>query len=340
MDMERLIARIPKAELHLHIEGTLEPEMMMALAERNGVKLAYDSVEQVREAYDFENLQSFLDIYYAGAEVLQTDEDFFDLTAAYLDRVARDNVRHVEIFFDPQTHTARGIEFETVIRGIHQALVDGRDRLGISAKLILCFLRHLDEASAMATLDSAQPFLDKIDGVGLDSSELGHPPSKFQRAFARARNDGLRPVAHAGEEGPPEYITEALDLLAVERIDHGVRCVENPNLVARLATEQTPLTVCPLSNVKLRVFDSLDQHNLKQLLTDGLCVTINSDDPAYFGGYIGKNFVDTQRALDLDLDDIHTLARNAFSASFLDEPDKARHISEVDDVVAAAQRSQ
>ena len=336
MNLEKLITHLPKAELHLHIEGTLEPEMMMALAERNVVKLAYDSVEQVRQAYDFENLQSFLDIYYAGANVLQTDEDFFDLTAAYLNRAARDNVKHVEIFFDPQTHTARGIEFATVINGIHQALADGHDRLGISFKLILCFLRHLDEAAAMATLDSAQPFLDKIDGIGLDSSESGHPPSKFQRAFARARNDGLRAVAHAGEEGPPEYITEALDLLAVERIDHGVRCEEDPNLVARLAAEQTPLTVCPLSNVKLRVFDTLEQHNLKRLLTSGLCVTINSDDPAYFGGYIGKNFADTQKALGLTLDEVHTLARNSFTASFLTDAEKARHLAELDAVVASS----
>ena len=336
MNLEKLITHLPKAELHLHIEGTLEPEMMMALAERNGVKLAYDSVEQVRQAYDFENLQSFLDIYYAGANVLQTDEDFFDLTAAYLDRAARDNVKHVEIFFDPQTHTARGIEFATVINGIHRALADGHDRLGISFKLILCFLRHLDEAAAMATLDSAQPFLDKIDGIGLDSSEFGHPPSKFQRAFARARSDGLRAVAHAGEEGPPEYITEALDLLAVERIDHGVRCEEDPNLVTRLAAEQTPLTMCPLSNVKLRVFDTLEQHNLKRLLTSGLCVTINSDDPAYFGGYIGKNFADTQRALSLTLDEVHTLARNSFTASFLTDAEKARHLAELDAVVASS----
>ena len=339
MTLDRLIARVPKAELHLHIEGTLEPEMMLALAERNGVELAYDDVDQVRRAYEFDDLQSFLDIYYAGAAVLQNEDDFRDLTAAYLERAAADNVRHVEIFFDPQTHTARGVEFRAVIEGIHRALTDGLTRLGVSYKLILCFLRDLDEASALATLESAMPFLDKIDGVGLDSAELGHPPSKFQRVFARARNAGLRAVAHAGEEGPPEYITEALDLLAVERIDHGVRCVEDPALVARLAAEQVPLTVCPLSNVKLKVFDTLEQHNLKRLLQLGLCATINSDDPAYFGGYIGKNFVDTQKALDLTREEIHALARNSFTASFLSDAEKARHLAELDEVVKSARRS-
>lgn len=335
MDIETLIQRLPKAELHLHIEGTLEPEMMMTLAERNGVQLAYRSVDEVRKAYEFSNLQSFLDIYYAGAQVLQTQDDFYDLTTAYLERAAADNVRHVEIFFDPQTHTERGLPFAVVLDGIHRALADARGR-NITSKLIMCFLRHLDEERALETLSEALPFRDKIDGVGLDSSELGHPPSKFARVFARARREGLRPVAHAGEEGPPEYIWEALDVLGAERIDHGVRCLEDEALVERLVEAQIPLTVCPLSNVKLRVFETLEQHNLKQLLERGLRVTVNSDDPAYFGGYIGENFLRTQQALDLDHSTIVELARNAFLASFLAEAEKARHLDELDRVVGAA----
>ena len=334
MQTDRLIERMPKAELHLHIEGTLEPEMMMALAERNRVELPYADVDEIRNAYEFSDLQSFLDIYYAGAQVLQTAEDFFDLTAAYLDRAAADNVRHVEIFFDPQTHTERGVPFATVVDGIHSALADGQRRLGISFGLILCFLRHLDEGDAMKTLAEALPYADRIIGVGLDSSELGHPPSKFRRVFERARNAGFRAVAHAGEEGPPSYIREALDLLAVERIDHGVRCLEDEDLVRRLARDRIPLTVCPLSNVKLRVFDSLEQHNLRTLLDHGLCVTINSDDPAYFGGYIGQNFRESQRALDLDRDDLRLLAKNAFQASFLDDEEKTRLLAEVDDLTS------
>ena len=324
------IADMPKAELHLHIEGTLEPELMMALARRNRVSLPFDSVDAVREAYNFSNLQSFLDIYYAGAAVLQTDEDFFDLTAAYLERARQDNVRHVEIFFDPQTHTDRGCDFKTVIDGIHRALLDGEARHGISFRLIMCFLRHLDEDAALATLSEAERHMDRIDGVGLDSSEVGHPPSKFVRAFTRARDMGLLPVAHAGEEGPPEYIWEALDLLKVRRIDHGVRCVEDDALVSRLVDEQMPLTVCPLSNVKLRVFDSLEKHNLATMLERGLCVTVNSDDPAYFGGYIGENFLSTQRALGLSIADVYRLGRNAFVASFLAEDDKQRLLDELD----------
>ena len=333
MDLARLIAELPKAELHLHIEGTLEPELMMALASRNEVELPYANVEEVREAYNFSNLQSFLDIYYAGAAVLIAEQDFYDLTRAYLERAAADNVRHVEIFFDPQTHTERGIAFATVIDGICRALQDGEARLGISSRLIMCFLRHLSAADAMATLDEALPHRDRICAVGLDSSEVGHPPSKFIDVFERARKEGFLTVAHAGEEGPPDYIYEALDLLEVERIDHGVRCMEDAELVARLVDEQVPLTVCPLSNVKLRVFDTLEDHNLKKLLDAGLCATINSDDPAYFGGYIGENFLQCQRALDLSAEDIATLAKNAFRASFIGDADKQRLIDEVDKVI-------
>jgi len=330
MDLASLIQRIPKAELHLHIEGTLEPELMMTLAQRNRIELPYASVDEIRAAYNFSNLQSFLDIYYAGAQVLREQQDFYDLTWAYLERAAEDNVRHVEIFFDPQTHTERGVDFATVVDGIRGALQDGRSRLGITFRLIMCFLRHLSASDAQATLDEALPFNDKIHAVGLDSSEVGHPPSKFVDVFDRARNKGFLTVAHAGEEGPPTYIWEALDLLKVERIDHGVRCLEDPALVERLVNEQIPLTVCPLSNVKLRVFDTLKQHNLRQLLQAGLCATINSDDPAYFGGYVGENYLRTQRALELTATDIHALARNAFTASFLSDADKQRYIAELD----------
>ncbi len=329
MDLTDLIQRVPKAELHLHIEGTLEPELMMALAERNGVELPYSGVDEIRDAYNFSDLQSFLDIYYAGAQVLRKRQDFFDLTWAYLERAHKDNVRHVEIFFDPQTHTERDIDFATVLDGIHGALADGESQLGITFRLIMCFLRHLSADEAMATLEDALPFKDRIDAVGLDSSEVGHPPSKFAEVFDRARREGFLTVAHAGEEGPPEYIWEALDLLKVERIDHGVRCLEDPALVERLAKEKIPLTVCPLSNVKLRVFDTLEQHNLKELLANGLHVTINSDDPAYFGGYIGENYRRTQQALDLDADDILSLAKNSFAASFLSDAEKERRIAAV-----------
>jgi len=334
MNYAQLISAIPKAELHLHIEGTLEPELMMQLAKRNGVNIPYSSVEEIRRAYEFSDLQSFLDIYYAGAAVLQTKQDFFDLTYAYLERAAADNVRHVEIFFDPQTHTERGIAFDVVLDGIHDALDAGEARLGISYRLILCFLRHLSAADAMATLEEALPHKERIHAVGLDSSEVGHPPSKFTAVFDRAREAGLLTVAHAGEEGPPEYIREALDLLKVERIDHGVRCLEDPDLVERLVAEKIPLTVCPLSNVKLCVFESLEHHNLKQLLDAGLRVTINSDDPAYFGGYIGQNFLETQQALKLDANHLQALTRNAFEASFLSSHDIAGHIAEADAVFA------
>ena len=330
MDLTNLIERIPKAELHLHIEGTLEPELMMMLAKRNQIELPYANVDEIRCAYEFSDLQSFLDIYYAGAAVLITEQDFYDLTWAYLERAASDNVRHVEIFFDPQTHTDRGISFATVIDGIHGALQDGEAKLGISFRVIMCFLRHLSAADAMDTLAAALPHKKHIHAVGLDSSEAGHPPSKFVAVFDRARDEGFLTVAHAGEEGPPEYIWEALDLLKVERIDHGVRALEDTDLVSRLVDEQIPLTVCPLSNLKLRVFNTLEEHNLKTLLHAGLCVTINSDDPAYFGGYIGENFLQSQRALGLGTDDIYALAKNAFIASFLDDDDKRRCIEELD----------
>lgn len=331
--MKSLIRRIPKAELHLHIEGTLEPELMMKLAQRNGIEIPYTSVDEIRHAYDFSDLQSFLDIYYAGAQVLIEEQDFYDLTWGYLERAATDNVRHVEIFFDPQTHTARSIDFRTVINGICSALQDGESRLGITFEVIMCFVRHLSAADAMATLEEALPHKNRIRAVGLDSSEVGHPPAKFAEVFDRARDEGFLTVAHAGEEGPPEYIWEALDLLKVERIDHGVRSLEDPALVERLATERIPLTVCPLSNIKLRVFDTLEEHNLKKLLDAGLCVTINSDDPAYFGGYIGENFLQTQQALNLSAGDIHVLAKNAFTASFLSDEGKNRHIAELDQII-------
>jgi len=333
VDLTTLIQRIPKAELHLHIEGTLEPELMMKLAQRNRVEIPYASVDEVRNAYEFSDLQSFLDIYYAGAQVLLEEQDFYDLTWAYLERAAMDNVRHVEIFFDPQTHTERGVSFDTVINGISGALQDGESKLGITFELIMCFLRHLSAADAMTTLQEALPHKNRIRAVGLDSSEVGHPPAKFAEVFDQARHEGFLTVAHAGEEGPPEYIWEALDLLKVERIDHGVRSLEDPALVERLAKEQIPLTVCPLSNVKLRVFDTLQEHNLKELLDAGLRATINSDDPAYFGGYIGDNFLQTQQALNLDIDDIQTLAKNSFTASFLSEEEKERHLAEVDQII-------
>jgi adenosine deaminase len=324
--LRTIVQRMPKAELHIHIEGSLEPELIFALAQRNGVSLDYPSVEALRQAYAFTDLQSFLDIYYAGASVLLTEQDFYDMTAAYLARAHADNVRHAEIMFDPQTHTARGVPFETVINGIWRACQEGP----ISASLIMCFLRHLPEEEAIATLEEALPFRDKLIGVGLDSSELGHPPEKFCRVFDRARQLGLRLVAHAGEEGPPAYIESALDVLNVERIDHGVRCVEDPELVARLVREQIALTVCPLSNIKLRVFDTMDRHNLRALLDAGLVATVNSDDPAYFGGYINQNFVAAFDALPLDVSHARQLARNSFSASFLAPEVKRGYLDEVE----------
>lgn len=314
---ERLIQRLPKVELHLHIEGSLEPEMMFSLAAKHGVALPYASVEAVRAAYAFHDLQSFLDLYYAGCAVLRDRRDFYALAMAYFARAHADNVVHAELFFDPQTHTARGIPLEVVITGLRDAMEDAHRRYGITSALILCFLRHLSEADALATLDAALPFLSDLAGVGLDSGERGNPPSKFQRVFARAHSLGLRTVAHAGEEGPAAYITEALDLLHVDRIDHGVRCDEDPALVARLAREQIPLTVCPLSNLKLRVVSDLAQHNFGTLLRQGLSLSINSDDPAYFGGYIGENYRAIAAAVNLTPAELVTVAENAARASFL-----------------------
>lgn len=333
--MEALIRDLPKAELHIHIEGSLEPELMFELAARNDVKLPFASVEEVRRAYQFTDLQSFLDIYYEGARVLLQEQDFYDMTWAYLQKAHSQNVRHCEIFFDPQTHTDRGVAFATVINGIHRALTDGEQRLGISSGLILCFLRHLSAEAAMQTLEEALAFKPWIIAVGLDSSELGHPPQKFARVFDKAREYGFLTVAHAGEEGPPEYIWQALDVLKVSRIDHGVRCVEDPKLVRRLAEQQVALTVCPLSNVKLRVFDSIEQHNLKQLLDLGLCATVNSDDPAYFGGYLTENFLASQRALQLERDDICRLVRHSFEATFLPQERKQQLLDELQHCISA-----
>jgi adenosine deaminase len=326
-----LLASMPKAELHIHIEGSLEPELIFALAERNRIRLPYPNVDALRAAYRFTDLQSFLDIYYAGASVLLHEQDFFDLAWAYLQRAATEHIVRAELFFDPQTHTARGVPIEVVIRGLSRACRRAQDELGVSAALILCFLRHLSEAEALATLDAALPLREHFIGVGLDSGERGNPPEKFARVFARARDAGLHLVAHAGEEGPPAYIEAALDVLEVERIDHGVRCVEDPALVARLAREQVALTVCPLSNVKLRVFDTLAQHNLPALLAAGLKVTLNSDDPAYFGGYLNQNYVDTFAALpQLGAREAYTLARNGIEASFADGAHKARWLAQID----------
>jgi adenosine deaminase len=331
-----LLQAMPKAELHLHIEGSLEPERIFALAQRNGVTLPYASVEALRAAYAFTDLQSFLDIYYAGASVLLTEQDFHDMAWDYLLKAQADKVVHVEMFFDPQTHTERGVPFEVVIRGLKSACDRAAHELGVSGVLIMCFLRHLSEDDAMKTLDQALPFRDLFIGVGLDSSERGHPPEKFAKVFARCRELGLHLVAHAGEEGPPAYIVSALDVLHVERIDHGVRCVEDPALVARLAHEGMPLTVCPLSNVKLCVFDSMGQHNLKMLLDAGLKVTINSDDPAYFGGYVNQNYLETFAALPLDAADAYTLARNSLEASFVSDAVKAAWVVQLNAVFAAA----
>jgi adenine deaminase len=324
--LRHMLQAMPKAELHIHIEGSLEPELIFELAQRNGVSLPYASVEALRQAYAFTDLQSFLDIYYAGASVLLTEQDFYDMTMAYLRRAAADNVRHAEIFFDPQTHTARGVPFQTVIDGIWRACQDGP----ISATLIMCFLRHLSEEEAIATLEEALPFRDKIIGVGLDSSEVGHPPEKFARVFERARNLGLHLVAHAGEEGPPAYIESALDVLNVERIDHGVRCLEDADLTARLVREQMALTVCPLSNIKLRVFDVMGDSNLRRLLDAGLVATVNSDDPAYFGGYINDNYLAAFDALPLDVHHARQLAKNSFAAAFLEPERKRAYLAEVD----------
>lgn len=331
-----LARAIPKAELHIHIEGSLEPELIFALAQRNGVQLPYADVEALRAAYAFTDLQSFLDIYYAGASVLLKEADFYDMAWAYFERAKADHVIHTEIFFDPQTHTARGVPMATVIQGLSRACADAQAKLGISSALILCFLRHLSEADAFATLEAALPYREHFIGVGLDSSEVDHPPEKFVRVFARCRELGLRIVAHAGEEGPPEYIWEALELLQAERIDHGVRCLEDPVLVAELAKRRTPLTVCPLSNLKLCVVNDLADHPMKQLLDAGLCATVNSDDPAYFGGYLNANFEQTVRALALTEADVITLAKNSFEASFVSDADRAAMFDALDRSVGQA----
>ena len=329
MNRLELIQAMPKAELHVHIEGTFEPELMFAIAQRNEIAIPYQSVEEVRQAYNFHNLQSFLDIYYAGANVLIHEQDFYDLAWAYFEKCAEDNVVHTEMFFDPQTHTDRGIAFETVLNGLQRACDDAAEKLGITSHLIMCFLRHLSEAAAFETLEQALPYKDQIIGVGLDSSEVGHPPSKFERVFAKAREAGFLIVAHAGEEGPAEYVWEALDLLKVNRIDHGVRSEEDPALMQRLIAEKMPLTVCPLSNLKLCVIDDMQQHNIRRLLQQGVHVTVNSDDPSYFGGYMNDNFIAIAEALDLSNDELKQLVINSFEASFISEADKANWISKI-----------
>lgn len=324
------LRQIPKAELHLHLEGTLEPELMFQLAERNGITLPYNDVDALRSAYEFGNLQDFLDLYYQGAGVLQTEQDFYDLTWAYLEHCAEDGVVHVEPFFDPQTHTARSIPMSVQFRGITRALNDGESKLGISSRLILCFLRHLSEEDAFTTLQQALPWREHFYAVGLDSGEQGNPPKKFQRVFDEVHRLGLKIVAHAGEEGPADYIWQALDLLKVERIDHGVRCTEDPALVKRLIDEQIPLTVCPLSNTRLKVFADMAEHNIMQLLEQGVCVTINADDPAYFGGYLLDNYVAVRDALGMTKAQAVALARNSITASFLPDEAKARHLDDLD----------
>lgn len=332
MTKSELIKRMPKAELHLHIEGTFEPELMFEIGKRNGIKSRFQTIEALKEAYNFHNLQSFLDIYYEGAGVLIHEQDFYDLTMAYLTKCNEDHVVHTEIFFDPQTHTDRGVKFETVYLGIRKALDDAKKKWGITSHMIMCFLRHLSEEAAEKTLTEALPFKEGIIAVGLDSSEVGHPPSKFKNVFARAIKEGFLTVAHAGEEGPPAYIWEALDLLKVKRIDHGVRAGEDDKLMERLIRERMPFTVCPLSNLKLCVVKKLEDHNLKKLLGRGACITINSDDPAYFGGYMNENFLQTTKALDLSSIEIKLLARNSFEASFLSAQEKERWYREIESI--------
>lgn len=329
MNQLELIRALPKAELHVHIEGTFEPELMFAIAQRNQIEIPYKSVEEVKQAYNFHNLQSFLDIYYAGANVLVHEQDFYDLAWAYFEKCHEDRVMHTEMFFDPQTHTDRGIAFETVINGLQRACDDAKAKYGISSHLIMCFLRHLSEEAAFETLAQAMPFKEQIIGVGLDSSEVGHPPSKFERVFAQAREVGFLVVAHAGEEGPAEYVWEALDLLKVNRIDHGVRSEEDPVLMQRLIAEKMPLTVCPLSNLKLCVVDDMAQHNIRRLLQQGVHVTVNSDDPSYFGGYMNDNFVAITEALALTNEELKTLAQNSFEASFISDAEKQKWIAEI-----------
>ena len=327
-----LIKKIPKAELHLHIEGSLEPELMFELGKRNRIEIPFTSVDEIRSAYNFHDLQSFLNIYYQGFNVLIKQQDFFDLTWTYMLKCKEENIVHAEIFFDPQAHTDRGIEFGLVINGIHKALLKAEKELGISSKIIMCFLRHLDEESAFKTLDQALTHKNKIIGVGLDSSEMGHPPSKFERVFKKAIKEGFLTVAHAGEEGPSEYIWEALDLLKVKRIDHGVRCLKDEKLVQKLRNEQIPLTVCPLSNIKLCVFEKLEDHNLKRLLDEGLMVLVNSDDPAYFGGYLNMNLIECQKALNLSMEDVKRLVINSFKSSFLSKNEKKKWIDQINNL--------
>jgi len=329
-EISTFIQGLPKAELHLHIEGTLEPEMLLALAERNRVAVAYGSLEEVRDAYQFENLQSFLDVYYQGMAVLLEEQDFYELTYAYLRTAHAQSVRHAEIFFDPQAHTGRGVAFATVIDGIHRALCDAERDLGISSKLILCFLRDLDAESAMRTLEEALPYRERIVGVGLDSAEVGHPPGKFTAVFERARRHGFLPVAHAGEEGPAAYVSEALDALRALRIDHGIRSLDDEALVARLVAERIPLTVCPLSNLRLRAVDDLARHPIKVMLDRGLMVTVNSDDPTYFGGYVNENYQAIQDALGFSDAELAQMARNSFDAAFLEPDEKARRLAALD----------
>lgn len=331
MTIENFINGIPKAELHVHIEGTFEPELMFEIAQRNNINIKYKSIDELREAYNFNNLQDFLDIYYAGASVLIHEQDFYDMTWAYMEKLHPQNVLHAEIFFDSQTHTDRGIQFSTVITGIHNALLNAEKKFGMSAKLIMCFLRHLDEEQAFQTLEQSLEYKDLIVAVGLDSSEVGHPPSKFQRVFKKAQAEGFLTVAHAGEEGPPEYVWEALKLLNVARIDHGNRALEDDTLVQLLAQKQIPLTVCPLSNLKLRVVDKLENHPLKKMMNKNLLVTINSDDPSYFGGQLNDNYLKLAKALSLTTDDIYQLAKNSFTASFLSDTEKQNYIKKVDD---------
>ena len=328
--LPRLLRAMPKAELHIHIEGSLEPELIFALAQRNNVVIPYSSVEELRSAYAFTNLQSFLDIYYAGASVLITEQDFYDMARAYFVKAAADNVVHAELFFDPQTHTARGVSMDVVVNGLHRACMDAKTELGISASLIMCFLRHLSEEDAFETLEQALPHRDQIIGIGLDSGELGNPPEKFARVFARCRSLGFHLVAHAGEEGPPAYVWTALDVLKVERIDHGVQSSKDAALMQRLAADRIALTVCPLSNLKLCVFPDLSSHNIRQLLDAGLAATVNSDDPAYFGGYMNDNFTQTFAATGLQAQHAYMLARNSFEASFIDASAKRRYINQLD----------
>ncbi|EGR3179223.1 adenosine deaminase [Vibrio parahaemolyticus] len=332
--MNTFIQGLPKVELHLHIEGSLEPELMFKLAKRNGIDIPYSSPSELREAYQFEDLQSFLDLYYQGANVLRTEQDFYDLTWEYLEHCKADNVIHTEIFFDPQTHTERGIDFDTVLNGISRALADGREKLGITSQIIACFLRHLSEESAMETLQSVLKHRDKIIGVGLDSSENGHPPAKFLRVFQKAKEAGLLTVAHAGEEGPAQNITDAIEMLEVSRVDHGVRCVEDEALVESLIETKMPLTVCPLSNIKLCVFDEMGQHNIVELLRKGVAVTINSDDPVYFGGYMTDNFLAVNQAHPMSKEELAKFTLNAIDASFIDNELKAQYRHQVEQYVA------